>query len=230
MSSLDLSDTINSSDDEDRIIASMETNSGLPRNSQGHHHGDKKIKMMESDTSVASVKMMGRVMKNVAELFDSSESEDEAIMENMDDKVKATVTECNNTNMVNGNDSVAEDDLLDKGLEFSKGAKSKTSSNSVMKHSKSEAVLGFKRSKGRTGSFESEAKLNSRRLSENESNFKNSRFNPFDRDLHIEEDYFTDSTSGVKPRSPVGRLKSGNISYESPNRFLSHKNIQKCCL
>ena len=100
MSSLDLSETINSSDDEDRIIASMETNSGLPRNGQSHHHSDKKIKMMESDTSVASVKMMGRVMKNVADLFDSSESEDEAIMENMEDKVKVNMGDNRRTDKV----------------------------------------------------------------------------------------------------------------------------------
>lgn len=218
MSSLDLSETINSSDDEDRIIASMETNSGLPRNGQGHHHTDKKIKMMESDTSVASVKMMGRVMKNVAELFDSSESEDEAIMENMEGKVKAKVNGCNNTNMVNGEDSdVHGDDLTGRGTEFSKGSKSQTSKDSVMKHSKSEAVLGFKHSTGRTGSFESEAKINSRRMSENESQFKNNRFNPFDRDLHIEEDYFNDGTSGMKPKSPVGRLKSDSTTSSWTN-------------
>ena len=216
MSSLDLSETINSSDDEDRIIAAMETNSGLPRNGQIHHHSDKRIKMMESDTSVASVKMMGRVMKNVSELFDSSESEDEAIMQNMEIKVKTKVSECNNTNMVNGNDSGMQgDDLSDNVPEFSKGLKSQTAKDAAMKHSKSEAVLGFKHSQARTGSFESEAKLNSRRLSETESQYKNNRFNPFDRDLHIEEDYFNDSTSGVKPRSPVGRLKSG-MFYKNP--------------
>ena len=124
--------------------------------------------------------------------------------------VKVKVIECNTTNMVNGNDSdVQGDDLSGRGSEFSKGLKSQTSKDSIMKHSKSEAVLGFRHSKARTGSFESEAKLNSRRLSENESQFKNNRFNPFDRDLHIEEDYFNDGNSGVKPKSPFGRLKSG---------------------
>ena len=212
MSSLDLSETIDSSEDEDRIVAAMETNSGLPQKGQGQNHSSKNIKMMESDTSVASVKMMGRVMKSVAELYDSSDSEDEAIMQSLQEKV----SECNGTKMVNGTVAVQEDEQLDEDLDPLKDDKISASisvhtSSSKMKHSKSEAVLGLKHSANRTGSFESEANISSRRLSDTESKYKSSRFNPFDRDLQIDEDYFNDSTSGIKPKTPVGRLKSGNF-------------------
>ena len=211
MSSLGMSDDINSSEDEDQIIAVMETNSGLPQEGQGHHHSDRNVKMMESDTSVASVKMMGRVMKSVTELQDSSESEDEAIMQNLHEQIN----EQNDANMVNGTDnSLQEDKLTDTLTDFPKSNKMIKSpsthlSDSRMKHSKSESVLRWRNSSNRTGSFESESRMNSRRLSETESHYKNNRFNPFDRDLLVDENYFDENTSRSNPKGPVGRLKSG---------------------
>ena len=222
MSSLGLSDGINSSEDEDQIIAAMETNSGLPQKGQGHHHrNDGTVKTMETDSSVASVKMMGRAMKSVTELYDSSESEGETIMQSLQEQI----SEKNDSCIVNGNDdSLHEDQLSDSVSNRSKNDKTFKSSSvhspdSRMKHSKSEAVLGWRSSATRTGSFESESKMNSRRCSENETRYKSNRFNPFDRDLHVDENHFDEQNSGFKPKGPAGRLKSGKTRPLGYNFF-----------
>lgn len=76
MSSPEPLDEADSSEDEVAIIARMHTKSGLPQKSIAVFNLPSNGEMLHSETSVATIKMSGRVIKHGVNLYDTSDSED----------------------------------------------------------------------------------------------------------------------------------------------------------
>ncbi|XP_052242863.1 differentially expressed in FDCP 8-like isoform X2 [Dreissena polymorpha] len=208
MSSVENSDNVYSSEDEDDILATMATRSGLPQKAtsiQGNFTTADTHKIMNSDTSVATVKMSGGVMRQGGSLFDSSDSEDEDLMKSHE---KAS-------------------EILDfnrqsesrKGT-FKKSVDSLTSSINTLQSSKSGSFVSVRKASDVNVGLSngaSDGHVNDRHHSsgsnagsDTPSSYKDTRFNPFDRDLHMEEDHFE-----KQKEDQLGRIKSGSNGSSS---------------
>ena len=200
MSSLELSDEIYSSEDEDFIIANMETKSGLPEKGKvlqaaKEHTSD--MKMIHSETAVASVKMSGAIRQG-QNLYDSSESEDEDVISKVPTDLPSVKTNIQST------DSRSSSVVTIKSKSSSVTSSVVTINGNLNSDKTSLNVV----SNGRHDSVDS---IQSSDYPETPSSYKESRFNPFDRDLHIDEDHFDVKQSNEclpsRPRS--NRIKSG---------------------
>lgn len=213
MSSLEVSDYDYSSEDEDVILASMETKSGLPQklSGSGHHkHG----KTMQSDTAVATVKMSGAVMRQGVNLYDT-DSEDEDIMKSLTEKFSNTSGRTDSTvskKSRQSESSVSSDKTLRSSTSRNScGAADVNLNGNVDKSEQSVADCQIK------GCSEvSDSSKNGDLNRPRPSSYKETRFNPFDRDLHIDEDHFEDQNN-FSPKARSGRLKSGKCQTNEHN-------------
>ena len=209
MSSIELTDDVYSSEDEDVILANMQTRSGLPQ--KGHGSGkDCERKTMQTDTVVATVKMSGVTMKQGVNLYDT-DSEDEDIMNSLTDNFSKAKPERIESTVSKKSQFSVESVNTTKTLKStnSPGAMNiDPATNGDTKHetTKKNVINGLN---------SSNVKLNDTSASSLDdtsdlpvSQYKDARFNPFDRDLHMEEDHFEANNSTLFRNSP-GRLKSG---------------------
>ncbi|WAR01533.1 DEFI8-like protein [Mya arenaria] len=193
MSSVELSDDVYSSEDEDVVLAKMETYSGLPGRTSSmtgtvQDPSKTATKMLHSETSVAKVTMSGGVMRQGTNLYDTDESEDEDIMKNLTE------------NMKNSNPNRTSS-ILSRKSTGKTSSDSMTSSMNTIKSSKTGSInsLGALSDLTTNGDHERtgdktaviNGRIGNRQSStgsdvdsEAQSSYKDSRFNPFDRDLH----------------------------------------------
>jgi len=203
MSSVDLSeDGVYSSEDEDVVLARMQTSSGLPTKPHSHSTTTQTLK---SDTAVAKVTMSGGVMKSGRDLYASSESEEEDIMRSVEETL--TSKHLDRSNSQSSRKDTIGRHSVDSWNGFSSSRNASFNSVSAVsdltlngvqeKSSDKEAVINGNDSSGAKHDLD---------LS---SSYKDSRFNPFDRDLHIEDDHFEEGKPECNKHTSVGRLKSG---------------------
>ncbi|KAL4225768.1 Differentially expressed in FDCP 8 [Mactra antiquata] len=201
MSSLELSDEICSSEDEDVIIAKMERKSGLPDKKSSEFRN-----VVQSESSIATVKMSGMIQHR-DNLYDSSDSEDE-VMYDDDYKFTSDSLEASNTFSVNSrkvsNDSRSSSVLTVKSS-MTSSSDVTINGNVSMETSDSNII--------RHDSMISE----SSELSEPPSSYTETRFNPFDRDLHVDEDHFETKNhlirNNVENRQSKTESKSSGSSW-----------------
>ncbi|XP_052802774.1 differentially expressed in FDCP 8 homolog A-like isoform X2 [Mya arenaria] len=224
MSSVELSDDVYSSEDEDVVLAKMETYSGLPGRTSSmtgtvQDPSKTATKMLHSETSVAKVTMSGGVMRQGTNLYDTDESEDEDIMKNLTE------------NMKNSNPNRTSS-ILSRKSTGKTSSDSMTSSMNTIKSSKTGSInsLGALSDLTTNGDHERtgdktaviNGRIGNRQSStgsdvdsEAQSSYKDSRFNPFDRDLHVEEDHFEDDRFDQESGTNTGRLKSDSNASSS---------------
>lgn len=209
MSSIDLSDDVYSSEDEDVILANMETRSGLPHKHHGSGHSqDNSRKTMQTDTAVATVKMSGVVMKQGVSIYDT-DSEDEEIMRSLTENFNKS-TERTDSNVSKKSKHSSESNMSNKTLKSANSVNSVSVNSDHTNESPKQSVMnGHLSTKG--GKDESFTKSDNFSDS-SPSRYKDERFNPFDRDLHIDEDHFE---KGNRPslKTHTGRLKSGKFLF-----------------
>ncbi|XP_053384754.1 differentially expressed in FDCP 8 homolog [Mercenaria mercenaria] len=230
MSSLELSDEIYSSEDEDIIIANMETKSGLPEKGKilrACREQNEHMKVIQSDTAVASVKMSAAI-RHAQSLYDSSDSEGEEIMNRLPPPHPTSVTPPGTTSITPPNQTIVN------SLKINKTSFDSRSSSVVTVKSKSSSVGSSVATLN--GNISSEkisenSGTSSRRHdsvdSETEitNSYRESRFNPFDRDLYIEEDHFDVNQENHMRRTCSDRLKSDSnesSSWTDPSTRGSH--------
>lgn len=200
MSSLDLSDDIFSSEDEDVIIANMETKSGLPEKGKTTNGNKQALTMIQTETSVATVKMSGMIRQG-HNLYDSSESEGEEIMNSIDDSL--IQTSLDRTGFVSSKLNKASDEAI-----LTMKSSSEATFNGIVSVSTDRSEVNGTIGK-RQGSVNSIPSSDCSDMAEMPSSYKESRFNPFDRDLHLDEDHFDVKQVNHLTRPQAGKLKSG---------------------
>lgn len=199
MSSLELSDEICSSEDEDVIIAKMETRSGLPDRSSSLNSASN---YMKTESSIATVKMTGMVCQG-DNLYDS-DSESDGEMDDQDDtfpkdcletadsfssKIRKVSDDSRSSSVLTVKSSVTSSDITVNGNTLS----DVTSANTQF--SRGDSVIS----------------INSDNTAGAPSSYKDGRFNPFDRDLHVDEDHFEASNPLVKKTVDHERPKNGKL-------------------
>lgn len=218
MSSVELSDEIYSSEDEDVIIANMETKSGLPekgKRMQSSSGDNSNMKMIHSDTAVATVKMSGAIRQG-QNLYDSSESEGEEIMTRMNESIQLSPPERTNSySKVNKTpaDSRASSVVTARSKSASVTSSSDITLNGNVSTEKLPEVNGV--SNIRHGSVNSVQSSDFSDTSERPSSYVDSRFNPFDRDLHMDEDHFDVKSENHLCRTSPGRVKADSNASSS---------------
>ena len=223
MSSIELSDEIDSSDDEDHIIAKMETKSGLPQKTSIQTFNRADNTMLKSETALATVKMSGGVLKSGRDLYNSSESEDEDIMK--EKEVRQPVLRHENSTSYS---SVKTDPKIFRASPSA--IKTNTPSpelNDITINGKNSPNF----SEIDTADISRKTVINSSAVIENgdrlSKEYKDSRFNPFDRDLHVDEDHFEEKPlSHQLMTDKINRIKSGKFSRLPIDPF-SDKSVQK---
>lgn len=213
MSSLELSDEIYSSEDEDFIIANMERKSGLPdKEVQAKKLNEltANMKMIKSDTTVATVKMTG-AMRQGGNLYDSSDSEGEDIMNSMTEACKPSQPDRTGSYSSKTSkpavDSRSSSVITVKSKSASVTSSSDVTVNGNLSTEKLQEINGI--SNKRHGSVNSTQSSDFSDITERPSGYVDSRFNPFDRDLHVDEDHFDVKTENHLCRKSPGRHKSG---------------------